>query len=87
MTEVQWFNLWQDAIKRAAIGRMICAENCLDDDYRIATAQATARGANQPEPELPRTGNALADGALGFLSQGLRVAERWNASRTWGADC
>jgi hypothetical protein len=87
MTEAEWFNLWQEAIKRAAIGRMICEENCLDDDYRIATAKAVARGANQPPPEVPRTGNALADGALGVLSQGLRVAEAWNASRGWGADC
>jgi hypothetical protein len=87
MTEAEWFNLWQEAIKRAAIGRMICEENCLDDHYRIATAKAVARGANQPPPEVPRTGNALADGALGVLSQGLRVAEAWNASRGWGADC
>jgi hypothetical protein len=87
MTEGEWFNLWQESIKRAAIGRMVCEEACLDDDYRIATAKAIARGANQPAPEVPRTGNALADGALGFLSQGLRVAEAWNSTRGWGADC
>lgn len=69
------------------MGRMVCEEACLDDDYRIATAKAIARGANQPAPEVPRTGNALADGTLGFLSQGLRVAEAWNSARGWGADC
>lgn len=86
MTEGAWFNLWQSAIKRAALAKMVCEDAPLDDDYRIATAKADARGV-QPQPELPRTGNALADGALGLLAQGLRVGEAWSSSRTWGADC
>lgn len=99
MTEAEWFSLWQNAIKRAAIGKMMCQEACLDDDYRIATAKAIDRGEFRPAPAqsdsssrvvihsapaIPRTGNAFADGALGILSQGLRVAESWNASRPWG---
>lgn len=87
MSEVEWFNLWQESVKRAALARMVCQETSLDDEYRVATSLAISRGANQPVPETPRTGNALADGALGFLSQGLRVAQAYNASRTWGADC
>ena len=87
MSEGEWFSLWQEAIKRAATGRMICEDTCLDDDYRIETAKAVARGNNQPPPQIPRTGSAVADGALGFLSQGLRVAEAWNSSRGWGGDC
>jgi hypothetical protein len=87
MSEGEWFSLWQEAIKRAATGRMICEDTCLDDDYRIETAKAVARGNNQPPPQIPRTGSAVADEALGFLSQGLRVAEAWNSSRGWGGDC
>jgi hypothetical protein len=86
MTEVAWFNLWQSAIKRAALARIVCNDTCLDDDYRVATAKADARGASQSPRELPRTGNAFADEALGVFSQGLRLAESWNASRGWGAD-
>jgi hypothetical protein len=86
MTEVEWFNSWQSAIKRAALARTMCEDTALDDDYRIATAKADARGATQPVPQIPRTGNAFADGAIGILAQGTRVAEAWNSSRGWGAD-
>ena len=89
MSEVEWFHLWESTIKRAALARMVCDEACLDDAYRIATAQADARGltSSMQPPQLPQTGNAFADGALSFLGQGLRVAEGWNASRGWGGDC
>ncbi|KAH8592536.1 hypothetical protein B0O99DRAFT_689678 [Bisporella sp. PMI_857] len=85
MSEVEWFHRWESAIKRAALARMMCEERTLDDDYRIATANADARGM-QPR-EQPRTGNAIADGALSILGEGFRIAESWNASRGWGADC
>ena len=87
-SEVDWYHRWESAIKRAALARMVCKDRCLDEEYRIATAKADARGVVQSlvPREAPRTGNAVADGALSFLSEGLRVAEGWNASRGWGAD-
>lgn len=89
MSEVEWFHHWESAIKRAALARMMCEDMCLDEEYRIATAQADARGlvSSMQPPQQPQTGNAFADGALNFLGQGLRVAEGWNASRGWGGDC
>ena len=90
MSEVEWFHLWESAIKRAALARMKCGDTCLDDSYRIATAQADARGlvaSTRLQQQPQTTGNAFADGALSFLGQGLRAAEDWNASRGWGADC
>jgi len=88
MSEVDWFHRWESAIKRAALGRMICKDRCMDEEYRLATAKADMRGqiaALQPRPEI-QTGNSFADGALNILGQGLRAAEGWNASRGWGAD-
>jgi len=90
MSEVEWFNLWESAIKRAALARMLCEDTFLDDAYRISTAQADARGllsSMQPQQQPLTTGNSFADGALSFLGQGLRVAEVWNTSRGWGGDC
>jgi hypothetical protein len=88
MSEVDWFHRWQRAIQRAALARMNCKDQTLDEAYRAATEQADLRGAQQGrQPDIPRTGNSFADGALGLLGQGLRVAESFNNSRGWGGDC
>jgi hypothetical protein len=88
MTEVQWFHRWESAIKRAALARMNNKDACLDEEYREATARADQRGETVGRtPEIPRTGNAFADGALGLLGQGLRVAEGFQSAREWGGDC
>jgi hypothetical protein len=88
MSEVDWFHMWQSAIKRAALARMNNKDTVLDDAYRIATERADQRGEQQGrQPEIPRTGNAFADGAIGLLGQGLRVAEGFTTARGWGADC
>jgi hypothetical protein len=87
MSEVAWFHRWESAIKRAAIGRMNCKDKDLDEEYREATARADARGEVMGRtPEIPRTGNTFADGALGLLGQGLRVAEGFQSTWGWGAD-
>jgi hypothetical protein len=88
MTEVQWFHRWESAIKRAALARMNNKDTCLDEEYREATTRADLRGeAVGRAPEVPRTGNAFADGALGLLGHGLRVAEGFQSVRGWGGDC
>lgn len=86
MSEVDWFFMWQSAIKRAALARMQCKDGALDEAYRIATEQADRRGQQQGRPEIPRTGNSFADGAIGLLGQGLRVAEQFSEVRGWGGD-
>lgn len=76
-------------MKRAALARMVNKNGvCLDEEYRQATERADARGeAVGRAPEIPRTGNALADGALGLIGQGLRVVEGFSSQRGWGGDC
>ncbi|CAL3963676.1 hypothetical protein PZA11_001222 [Diplocarpon coronariae] len=87
MTEVDWFHRWQSAIKRAAIARMVCKDSVLDESFRIAAERADASvEAYRQRPELPSTVNAFADGAMGALGQGLRVASDHNASWGWGGD-
>lgn len=89
MSEIDWFHRWESAVKRAALARMINKDGaCLDEEYRQATERADARGeAVGRTPEIPRTGNVFADGALGLIGQGLRVAEGFSAQRGWGGDC
>ncbi|KUJ08063.1 uncharacterized protein LY89DRAFT_659779 [Mollisia scopiformis] len=87
MSEVEWYYRWQSAIKRAALARMVCKDTCLDEEYRAQTQLADERGERVGrEPDIPRTGNTWADGALGLLGQGLRVAENYSNARGWGAD-
>lgn len=86
---MEWLDLWGSAIRRAALTKMVCKDRCLDDTYRIETVAADVRGlvaSSMPEQQ-PNTGNAVADDALGFLRQGLRVVEGFNAHRGWGGDC
>jgi hypothetical protein len=88
MSEEEWYMMWASAIQRAALARMVCKDRPLDDEYRITTAEADARRITRslaPRQD-PQTGNSFADGALGLLSDGFRVAEEWNAIRGWGAD-
>ena len=88
MSEMDWFHLWESAIKRAAVSRIVCNDKCLGEEYRVETANADARGAilAQQQSEVPRTGNAVADRAMGFLSEGLRIADGFQQLRGWGGD-
>jgi hypothetical protein len=89
MSEVAWFHRWENAVKRAALARMVNKDGaCLDEEYREATERADLRGEQHGRtPDIPRTGNAFADGAFGLIGQGLRVAEGFSAARGWGGDC
>lgn len=85
MSEIDWFQRWKGTVKRAAMARMVCKERALDEEYRMATDRAEARGL-MPH-EQPNTGNAFADSAISVLGQGLRITDGWNAARGWGGDC
>ncbi|KAI9643161.1 hypothetical protein NHQ30_008897 [Ciborinia camelliae] len=83
MSEVEWLSLRGSTIKRAAMVKMICKDQCLDDVYRRDIVAADTRGliaSSTPEPKQ-NTDNAVADCTLNFLRQGLRVAEGLDASR------
>ncbi|KAF4630823.1 hypothetical protein G7Y89_g7321 [Cudoniella acicularis] len=89
MSEIGWFHRWESTVKRAALARTKCGmERCLDEEYREMTVAADERGVRadrNPQP-VPSTGNAFADGAIGLLGQGLRVAENFSNARGWGGD-
>jgi hypothetical protein len=98
MSEVEWFQLWRGAIKRAAVARMDCKDVALSEDYRIeasrADAEAPSRSGFNGIPGItgiPRltakTGNAVLDAAL-QLGEGVRgaMAGDWDVGREWGGD-
>ncbi|KAM0133992.1 hypothetical protein ACHAP3_005708 [Botrytis cinerea] len=85
MSEVEWLNLWESSIRRAALARMMCKDRCLDDAYRRETAAADARGLVASSTQEPDTN--IGNAALNILRQGLRVAEGFHANRGWGGDC
>lgn len=85
ISEVDWYHKWESAIRRAALARMMCKDTSLTEEYRVATLRADARGEQVgPNPQIPSTGNAFADGAFSLLGQGLRVAGDYNNARGWG---
>jgi hypothetical protein len=88
ISEVDFFRKWESAIKRAALARMNSVCDVLDEAYRLETAAADERGQERARnpPPLPNTGNAIADGALNFLGQGLQVVQSFNDARGWGHD-
>lgn len=93
VSEEQWFEMWQVAIRRLVLDR-----------FQGEASEEMMRGVMQ-RPEDPRTpgsltGHAGVDGALGVLSQGMRVARaiqggnglevnfgRGNVQGGWGYDC
>jgi hypothetical protein len=87
MSEVDWFYRWESAVRRAAFARMNCKDAVLSDEYRESTVRADQRGEAYTRAQIPSTGNAFADGALGLLGQGLRAASDFNNARGWGGDC
>jgi hypothetical protein len=91
MSETEWFQRWESAIRRAVLTKMKTEDRMLDDDYLISTSEADARGFLETLPaqqQLPiNTGNAFADGALGVLREGMRIADSRAAMRGWGGDC
>lgn len=90
MEEIDWYQKWHVAIKRAALSRMGERDMVLTEDYLQASICAEQRsrvnGGIPPAP-VANTGNAIADGALNLLGHGIRVASEINQSVGWGYDC
>ncbi len=85
MSEVQWFRLWEETVKQAAVGRMVVKEGCLGEEYRVEVERSKARRETEGN-SLPPTGSAVVDGALGLLRGGLNVMAGYNNRSGWGAD-
>ena len=54
----------------------------IDEEFRLATEAVGPDGLGT----MPRTGNATADGALGFLRQAVNVGRDVAMAGGWGAD-
>lgn len=68
VSEEEWVSKWQVAIRRLVLDR-----------YEGEASEEMMRGvmerdADPPMPGTIRTGHAGVDGAVGFLSEGIRVA-------------
>lgn len=79
ISEDDFFVIWRAAVKRAALAKM---QGCIDEQYRLESVRL--EGGQQAR--VPITGNAIADGALGFLEQTLVVGRHINNMRGWGAN-
>jgi len=73
ISEDQWYNLWGRAIHRAVLEKRQCT---LDQQDLIAS-----------EGAAPVFGNAVVDGAMGFLRAGVSAMNEVNRQLGWGADC
>ncbi|TAQ87022.1 hypothetical protein B7494_g4653 [Chlorociboria aeruginascens] len=88
MSEQAFIGTWSAAIKRGVLGRFKSNDNtCMDDEYRLETARAEARGEASSRRPIPTTGNSFADGALNVLGRGLDLAADFRDARGWGGDC
>ncbi|KAL8762348.1 MAG: hypothetical protein Q9203_007151 [Teloschistes exilis] len=78
-SEHAFFQEWKASIRRAVLGKM---QGWVDEEYRVATEEAGRDGLAR----MPSTGNATADGALGFLQQAVSVGRDVAMAGGWGAD-
>ncbi|KAL8667707.1 MAG: hypothetical protein Q9202_000562 [Teloschistes flavicans] len=78
-SEHAFFQEWKTSIRRAVVGKR---QGWIDEEYRIATEEA----GSDALARQPSTGNATADGALGFLRQAVNVGRDVAMAGGWGAD-
>ncbi|PQE12434.1 ABC transporter protein [Rutstroemia sp. NJR-2017a BVV2] len=88
LSEQEFFNHWEAALRRAVVGRLVRKDACLDDEYRIATLQEeVARG--QAAARILNggtTGSILADGIIGIIGAGTEFGREYNNAVGWGYD-
>ncbi|KAL8684675.1 MAG: hypothetical protein Q9218_008194 [Villophora microphyllina] len=78
-SEHAFFQEWRASIRRAVTGKK---QGWIDEEYKLATEEAGPDGFAR----MPSTGNATADGALGFLRQAVNVGRDVAMAGGWGAD-
>lgn len=79
-SEKDFFEEWKPSLRRAVLGKW---QGWVDEEYK----SAMERYAGSDElNRAPSTGNAVADGALGFLQHAVAVGRDVAMAGGWGAD-
>lgn len=81
-SEEAFYNDWKKSIRRAVLGKK---QGWIDEEYKLATEEALLQAGPDGLSRMPGTGNAIADGAMGFLRQALGGRDVAMAGG-WGAD-
>lgn len=76
-SESAFYKEWKSSIRRAVLGRK---QGWIDEEYKLATEEALSQAGRDG------TGNATADGALGFPRQAVNVGSDVAMAGGWGAD-
>ena len=58
----------------------------IDEEYKLATEEAISQVGPNGSGTMPGTGNAVVDGALGFLGQAVTAGRDVAMAGGWGAD-
>lgn len=82
-SEESFFKDWRTSIRRAVLGKM---QGWIDEEYKFATEEATSQAGPDGSGMMPGTGNAIANGDLGFLRQAVTVGRDVAMAGGWGAD-
>lgn len=82
-SEKAFFEEWRSSLRRAILGKK---QGWIDEEYRLATEEALRQGHPTAGGRNPSTGNAVADGALGFLHAAVTARRDVAMAGGWGAD-
>lgn len=82
-SEETFFKEWKSSIRRAVVGKK---QGWIDEEYKLATEEAISQTGPDGLGRMPSTGNATADGALGFLRQAVNAGRDVAMAGGWGAD-
>lgn len=82
-SEEAFYKEWKSSIRRAVVGKK---QGWIDEEYKLATEEAISEAGPDGLSRIPSTGNATADGALGFLRQAVNAGRDVAMAGGWGAD-
>jgi hypothetical protein len=82
-SENDFFEEWRPSLRRAVLGKR---QGWIDEEYKLATEDALRLAGSSELNRAPSTGNAVADGALGFLQHAVTVGRDVAMAGGWGAD-
>lgn len=82
-SEKAFFEEWRPSLRRAILGKK---QGWVDEEYKFATEETLRQAGPNGLGRTPSTGNAVADGALGFLHHAVTVGRDVAMAGGWGAD-
>lgn len=82
-SEKAFFEEWRPSLRRAILGKK---QGWIDEEYKLGTEEALRQAGPNGMGRTPSTGNAVADGALGFLHHAVTVGRDVAMAGGWGAD-